>query len=213
MYDELKAVDTGKHEVIVKWQLFEKAGDNKPLLPECFEYAYEYGTKLGYKVTASVFDLNSLAFLLEFDVPFVKIANRRDLDWLSVDAARRGVCVCVSYGTPGELKDMPIGTSYYTAQNSTLLDRGIFPRFHAFDEMKLLCVSKYPASTEDYEETFDNLKQYIESGYGISDHTIDWKLYNKYQPDVYEVHFKLSDSTGLDAGPFARTPGQLAEVL
>ena len=47
----------------------------------------------------------------------------------------------------------------------------------------------------------------------ISDHTTDFQLYNKYKPKIYECHYKLEDSTGLDAGEFARTPEQLAEIL
>ncbi|MFA5715059.1 MAG: hypothetical protein WC998_04935, partial [Candidatus Paceibacterota bacterium] len=82
MIDELKAVDTGKHEIIIKHQLFKAAGDNLPLDPWVFDAAYDYAKKLGYKTTSSVFDLESLKFLLNYDIPFVKIANRRDLDWL-----------------------------------------------------------------------------------------------------------------------------------
>jgi sialic acid synthase SpsE len=73
----------------------------------------------------------------------------------------------------------------------------------------MCCVSKYPAKLSDYEDSFnpDELKA------GISDHTDNWSLYNKYRPDVYEVHYMLPDSNGLDAGPFARVPDQLKEIL
>jgi hypothetical protein len=47
----------------------------------------------------------------------------------------------------------------------------------------------------------------------ISDHTTSWDLFNKYNPEIIEWHYKLSDSIGLDAGDFARTPEQLKEVL
>jgi sialic acid synthase SpsE len=203
MYDELKAVDTRKHEVIVKWQLFEKAGENKPLLPECFEYAYEYGTKLGYKVTSSVFDKNSLDFLLRFDPCFVKIANNRNLDWL-IGCVPRKVPVVVS------AKNLAERCSLNLLGADTIL----------------ACVSKYPATKTDYEDTFcatfnwpsdyKTLRGFIKAKFckhGISDHTTNWDLFNKYKPEILEVHYKLSDSTGLDAGPFARTPEQLAEVL
>ena len=187
MYDELKAVDTGKHRIYIKWQLFEKAGDNIPLLPESFEYAYEYGTSLGYEVTSSVFDKNSLDFLLNFDVPFVKIANNRKLDWL-IGFAPRNILVVVSYGSIEDLKTAP-------KENIK----------------RLLCVSEYPADILKYE-AFD-LEYYIKSGYGISDHTTDFTLFNKYHPDWIEMHYKLADSTGLDAGPFAKTAEQFAEIL
>jgi hypothetical protein len=38
-------------------------------------------------------------------------------------------------------------------------------------------------------------------------------LFRKFEPEIIEMHYKLPDSTGLDAGPFARTPEQLAEIL
>ncbi len=191
MYDELKAVDTEKHEVIVKWQLFERAGDNIPLLPECFEFAYDYGTKLGYKVTSSVFDKNSLDFLLRFDVPFVKIANRRDLDWLVGEIPRK-VPVVISLGDQDEPNCWANTADW----------------IHPYDN-PLYCVSTYPAKYDDYVNTFS----YNQLHRGISDHTTDFSLFRKFEPEITEWHYKLDDSTGLDAGPFARTPGQLAEVL
>ncbi|MDD5016528.1 MAG: N-acetylneuraminate synthase family protein [Eubacteriales bacterium] len=189
MYDELKAVDTGKYEVIVKWQLFERAGDNIPLLPENFEYAYEYGTRLGYKVTASVFDKNSLDFLLRFDIPFVKIANRRELDWL-IGEVPRCVPIIVSIGGDEEYR------------NAKYRENVEF----------LFCVSSYPATIDQYYKISDQL--IFQWGHPkISDHTTNYNLWQRYRPEIVEWHYKLSDSTGLDAGPFARTPEQLAEVL
>jgi sialic acid synthase SpsE len=49
--------------------------------------------------------------------------------------------------------------------------------------------------------------------FGISDHTTDFTLWHKYHPSIIEWHFKLEDSTGLDAGSFARTPEMLEEIL
>ena len=48
---------------------------------------------------------------------------------------------------------------------------------------------------------------------GISDHTVDFGLWNKHHPKIIEWHYKLLDSTGLDARDFARTPEQLSEIL
>jgi len=187
MIDELKAVDTGKHEVIIKWQLFKKAGDNIPLEPKIFEAAYIYAQQLGYKTTSSVFDKESLDFLLQFEVPFIKLANRRDLDWLIGEVPRK-VPIYVSYDN---IKDIKFR--------------------HNIQE--LLCISNYPAKLDDYELVF-NLKYDIdESGFGISDHTSNLDLWNKYKPGICEMHYGLPDSTGLDAGPFMRTPAILREVL
>jgi len=78
-----------------------------------------------------------------------------------------------------------------------------------FDNDCLCCVSKYPAKKEQYEKAFT--KEQLQQG--ISDHTVNWDLYEKYKPELYEVHFCLEDSTGLDSGPFARRPKDLKEIL
>jgi len=193
MIDELKAVDTGKHEIIIKWQIFEKAGQNIVLLPETFDYAYEYAAKLGYKTTASVFDLNSLKFLLEYDIPFVKIANRRDLDWLIGEVLRK-IPICISIG-----EHEPSIKYFYT-------DGFAFP---LQGDMKMHCISNYPARYDDYIKAFTPDQLHT----GISDHTTCFSLFRKFEPELVEWHYRLNDSTGLDAGPFARTPKQLREVL
>jgi sialic acid synthase SpsE len=77
--------------------------------------------------------------------------------------------------------------------------------------IKLLCVSNYPAELKDYENIFNRYMGSREVG--ISDHTTNWDLFNKYKPEIYECHYKLDDSTGLDAGDFARTPEQLSQIL
>jgi len=193
MIDEIRAIDTGKHEVIFKWQLFKQADDNIPLDREIFRRAYEYAAELGYRTTSSVFDKESLDFLLQFDVPFVKIANRRDLDWLKGEIPRK-VPVCISHGDPEQMKNI---------------------QFRENNDTYLMCVSKYPATIEDYENVFgDSLKYASEFKFvGLSDHTTNFGLWYRYQPAIVEWHYGLPDSTGLDAGPFMRTPEMLKEVL
>jgi sialic acid synthase SpsE len=186
MIDELKAVDTGKHEVIIKWQLFKDAGDNIPLDQKVFTLARGYAWINGYKTTASVFDKLSLDFLLGFDVPFVKIANRRDLDWLIGEVPRK-IRVYQSLG-----KNDAWNWQHASGANIQFL----------------VCVSEYPAKVEDYEIFFRPALN------GISDHTTDFQLWNKYHPEVIEWHYVLEhDSNNLDAGPFARTPEQLRGIL
>jgi sialic acid synthase SpsE len=194
MIDELKKVDSGKHEIIIKWQLFKKAGDNIPLFDGAFDYAYEYARKYGYKTTASVFDLESLKFLLNYDVPFIKIANRHDLDWLIGEVPRKiPVYVSVDNMSVGESMQYSLPVGHINQER----------------DIALFCVSQYPASIEEYERRFSkgSLK------HGISDHTIGLDLFKKHQPRIWEKHYKLSDSTGLDAGPFATTPEELREIL
>jgi len=183
MIDEIAGVDPDR-KFILKWQLFEKAGNNIPLFQSCFIEAYEYANKLGYQTTASVFDINSLNFLLNFDVPFIKIANRPELYHLIGEVPRK----------------IPVITS--------VKDQWYDLTATQFSNV-LACVSNYPAKIEDYEKNFsvNMLKS------GISDHTEDWTLFEKYLPRIFECHFKLKDSTGPDAGPFARTAEMLKYIL
>lgn len=184
MYDSLKKIDSNKHKIIVKWQLFKHAGENIPLTHKMFKYAYAYGTKIGYEVTSSVFDEYSLDFLLTENkfLPFIKIANNRKLDYL-VDKI------------PGYI---PVYVSINGLPN--------FKRKMSYDKL-FFCISKYPATFEDYEQLGFNI------GFNISDHTENFNLYHKYKPKIVEWHYKLEDSTGLDSGSFARTPKQLEEIL
>lgn len=188
MLNELKKVDTGKHEIIIKHQLFLQSGENIPLDKDVFAAAYAYAKRLGYQTTSSVFDKGSLDFLLQFDIPFVKIANNRKLDWLIGEVPRK-IPVLVSHGSIEEIKNIE------------------------YENIKpLICVSEYPTCIEKYEKNFD-IKYMVACDSGISDHTTNFGLWYRYQPEIIEWHSGLPDSTGLDAGPFMRTPAMLAEVL
>jgi sialic acid synthase SpsE len=192
MIDELKAIDTGKHEIIIKHQLFKVAGDNLPLDPWVFDAAYDYAKKLGYKTASSVFDKPSLDFLLKYDIPFVKIANRRDLDWLIGEVPRKTL-VYISHGKIEEFF------------NSRYQD----------NIRELICVSEYPSNIEKYQNIINEIESLLacKLNLNISDHTIGLDLFKKYKPQIWEKHYKLNDSTGLDAGPFAITPEELSEIL
>ena len=183
MIDEIADIDSDR-KFIIKYQLFEKAGNNIPLFLSCFNKAYEYAEKLGYQTTASVFDINSLNFLMNFDVPFIKIANRPELYHLIGEVPRK----------------IPVLTSVKDQwYNSTDLQ---------FSNV-LACVSNYPAKIEDYEKNFcvAMLKN------GISDHTENWTLFEKYLPRIFECHFCLDhDENNLDSKSFARTPKDFRSI-
>jgi sialic acid synthase SpsE len=185
MYDQLKKVDSGKHNIIVKFQLFKFSGPNIPLKQEIFDYAFKYGLESGYKVTSSVFDMASLDFLINRygdKIPFIKIANRRDLDWL-MDYIPQSIDIIIS-------------------KTESLFLPGIKNKIE-----EMWCISQYPAEFESYE------KLSIKKGDNISDHTEDFSLFEKYCPKIVEWHYKLDYSTGLDSGSFARTPQMLSEIL
>ena len=88
MIDALAEVDP-ERKFIIKYQLFKDAPPNIPLEQGKFSFAHGYATGKGYKTTASVFDIESLNFLLQFDPCFVKIANRPDLYWLIGEVPRK----------------------------------------------------------------------------------------------------------------------------
>lgn len=182
LIEKIKEIDSQKYEIIFKAQLFKTAGENTPMEWEHFDHIYNTCRQLGYKCTASVFDRKSLNFLLEHDIPFVKIACRDDLYWL-IGHIKRSIPVYLSYN----LK---------------------YPNLH-IDE-HLACIPKYPASKIEYEELFSEgeLKN------AISDHTPDMKLFLKYRPRITEIHYCLSNSTGLDADSgVCKRPADLKGVL
>lgn len=188
MMDAVKKIDTGKHEIIFKMQLFRSAPPNAPLSHQVFRGIYDYGNKIGYNVTASVFDPHSLNYLLSFDPCFVKIACRPDLYWLAEEVPRR-IPVYVSYDATSKIRRMDLWTQPVDSENSIT---------------KLLCVPKYPADISDY-----TIRNYP----FISDHTVGLDLWHQFHPEIWEKHLKLPDSTGPDAGSFAITPDELKEIL
>ena len=181
MIDAVKEVDTGKHDIIFKWQLFIDEPPNLSLSRNVFDYAYDYAYGK-YKTTASVFDKESLLFLRCYDTPFIKIACRPDLYHLAESKIDDEVYLSVS-SEGGTMRD------YITL---------------------LACVSKYPAKVAEYEKAFPrSMLQYA-----ISDHTVGWDLYNKYQPEILEKHFVLKhDKKNPDAGAFAVTADELKEIM
>jgi sialic acid synthase SpsE len=191
MIDELKAVDTGKHEVIIKWQLFEHAPPNERLMWATYEHAVNYAYNLGYRTTASVFDMVSFKYLMNWNVPFVKIANRPDLYWLAGEVPR----------------NIPVYASFNNVHE-------FWSREPAWTiEQPMWCVSKYPTTLEEYDRILNDHDMRFHAYPAISDHTTDFELWHKYKPEIIEWHYKLDDSTGPDAGEFARTPAMLAEIL
>ena len=197
MIDAINAIDTDKHEIIFKWQLSLDDGINVPLDHDVFDCAYWYAASSGYRTTSSVADLESLKFLLQYDVSFVKIPNDRSLDWLIGEVPRK----------------IPV----YVSCNDSYMMTNIWCNEWEYKDniTPLACISKYPATIEEYVQEYqaDNFCGYLARKCPISDHTTDFTLWHKYQPQIIEWHFKLESSTGLDSGPFARTPSQLAEIL
>jgi hypothetical protein len=189
MIDQIKLIDTGKHKIIFKPQLFDYAGDNIVMKHRHFKYIYNYCQSVGYQCTASVFDEANLDFILGFDVPFIKIACRDDLRYL-IDEIPRRIPVYYSVDTP-YFKDI-------------------------YNSIQLVCIPKYPALVYDYEKLINKIQD--EDCYynfnGISDYTQGFELFNNTQFGIHEFHYALEDSTGLDAeSGVCKTPKMLKEIL
>ena len=189
MIDELAAVDKHNHQVLLKWQLFTRVPSSVPPLDhDVYDFAVKYAEEKDYLTFASVFDYPSLAWLIGYNPPALKIACRPYLYHM--------------------LKDMPRELPIYVS----IADAGFAPllkeMFPGHTMRMLYCVPDYPAIQTKYETLFGyNLSV------GISDHSPDLRLFKEYQPLWYERHYKLQDSDGLDAGQHASTPEQLAEIL
>lgn len=201
--DAIKEIDTGKHDIIIKAQLFENQPPNTPLPHFIFEDLYQYSKRKGYKCTASVFDMESLKCLLQFDVPFIKIACRRELYRLIDEIPRK---IMVYKSVPPHI--WWNGPDYDNEPHM---------------EQSLCCVSKYPAEIEDYDYKPpsymrpSDISDHISNCYGIyamSDHTVGFDLLKKWNPKIWEKHFVLEhNDTNPDAGLFAVTPQELKEIL
>ena len=99
-----------------------------------------------------------------------------------------------------QVKDRPVFVSF-SSSRVMAIRKNISP---------MCCISKYPARLEEYERCFKP----VHLSKGISDHTIGFDLYFKYEPEIYEKHFVLEhDKENPDGGPFAATPKDLEAIL
>lgn len=122
-------------EIIIKAQLFKKAGDNIPMKKNLFESIYRYCAKSGFKCTASVFDLESLNYLLSFNIPFVKIPCNKDLYYLS-DFVPNWIPIFKSHDY----------RHYITDETRA--------------EIRMVCIPEYPAHISEYE-VIGGLRDYV----------------------------------------------------
>lgn len=116
-------------DVIIKYQLFLDAQPNISLKREVFRKAFNYAKKKNIQVTASVFDLDSLYFLQDFDIPFVKLA-----------------CNSECYKLARVIHDTPIIVSY-----PSIAEMGKRKLIKP-----LCCVVRYPAQAIQYEKNFSS---------------------------------------------------------
>lgn len=136
---------------------------------ECLSYdewrlVYKYSEEKGIKFTASVFDIESVDFLVELGVPFIKLASS-DLNNKALISyiAKKGVPLIISTGMANidEIKaSVETYTTYGDIENLTVLH----------------CVSVYPCALENTLLHKINLfKKELNCNIGFSDHTLNSK--------------------------------------
>lgn len=173
--------------LIFKWQLYQKIKTYVEIMPlkhEIFEFAHEYAANLGYETTASVFDQESLSYLQQFKVPFIKLACKTNL----YDFRKNMWSLDGNYKTVISVENK---NDFATMVTSGSL---------------LCCVPKYPAAISEYESEFGELLYY-----GISDHTVGLDLYNKYKPIIFEKHFYMDGLESWDKN-WAIKPEELHKI-
>jgi hypothetical protein len=183
LIDGVAAADTGKYDVKIKFQLFDKVGDNLAMSKEAFRYAHTYAfQEYGREVSASVFSEEWLGWLLDFGVSWVKLANIPELHYMASLVP----------------EDVIVYTSYPR-------DPGPVPA----NVRPLCCVRKYPAKSEDYTVFSESyLRMGISDhtiGWGLLD-SYQPEVFEKHIVDIREEQ-------NPDAGPFAVTLEELWEVL
>lgn len=187
LIDTVVDMDSHKHRVVMKYQLWHGSnpqGANKMMSWPLFEALFNHADHKGYQVTSSVFDEMSLQFLLTFHPCFVKLANRPDTWHLLGDVPRR----------------IPVYISNYP-EDCGFRGSGIVT--------SLACISKYPATIQEYETI-----PYLHKFFGISDHTMGLELWEKYHPTIFEKHVCLERSAdNLDSGLFSMTPDELGGLI
>jgi len=151
--------------VVAKFQLFTDLPHLDPLDRDVFTIAYEIGQDRGIPVTASVFDTDSLEFLMDFDPVFVKIAC--NLKWYGlIDKVPILTPVLISARDKRDYEDMRYEFAYRPV--------GV-----------MCCIPEYPANMRQYDYSHNewDLKG------SISDHTTDLELVSKYKPLIWERHY------------------------
>ncbi len=183
MIDSLVAVDTGEHTVVIKWQLWT-------------EPTVSPATPLSIRCFETAYSYaDSLGYATTASV--FDRARRKYLKWYSVPFIK---IACRPWAYP-LIDNMNYIVSVPDTHTGDMLSR-------LYDVRIMCCIDAYPAEVNDYKLRFGN-----RLSEGISDHTPSFDLFHKYHPAIYEKHFKLPDSTGLDSGVYAMTPTQWSEIL
>ncbi|MFA5376811.1 MAG: N-acetylneuraminate synthase family protein [Dehalococcoidia bacterium] len=184
MIDEVIKIDGKKCPIIFKWQLeVDPKPPNKPLDKDVFKAAYEYASGKGYPTTSSVFDELSLQYLLNFPVPFIKLACNPDKYCLS-KYVPRGVLIVASHDKYAEVAAGAV--------------------------QWLACIPQYPATLAEYEMAFTGKE--LASGVSDHTPGLDlWNKYKPQVWEKHFV-LERSDNNP-DSGVFALTPDQLKEVI
>ena len=184
MINAIVEIDTKKHDIIFKHQLFLKSDVNIVLDRVVFAKAYEYAKIKGYETTASVFDLPSLQYLMMFKISFIKISCNEKYYWLINEIPRK-----------------------YDVLVSCVRDSFKYMYSEYGEDIMLMeCVPKYPAELEEYEGNEYRYYSDHVAGLGLwyRDKPDIWEKH-------FCLHKNKPDNP--DSGEFACTPDELKVIL
>lgn len=182
------AIDSGVD--VLKFQLFPDTHQftstgNIPLDIDIFQKAYEYAEGKNFKITASVFSQEALNTILEYDVPFVKLAySQRKQGWWIKQIATAG-------------KKLMVSCDFLEAPEHR-------------DSFRLMCISSYPVL---YKVSFDHMFPWFDGfsshclGIEQDKNAVRWGA------KIIEKHMTLDHSdVNCPDNLFALKPKQMGEL-
>ncbi len=149
---------------------------------------FALGREIGIPIFPSVFSLNDLEFVRQFEPPAYKIASFELVDTMLVQAVadeRRPVILSTGMASWGEVRD---------AADRVPVDRRVL----------LHCISSYPTDVEKANLSFMDVLRREAALVGLSDHTTDYEVAMMAvarEARVIEKHITLTPGgAGLDDG-------------
>lgn len=180
MFDELKSIDNKKYEIIASFNL----GSIFQLKKHAFEFAYNYGQSLGYKVTSCIYTIESLKYLLTnfTNIDFIMVkTNIKNADGL-IKSIPENINLFI-------ISDVP---PYYERKKNTY--------------KHLWTVFKSPA----YFDSYINFR--LDNKCCIYDNTEGFALFYRFQPEIICFKYQL-DKTYNKNEVHIKTPSQLKKIL
>ncbi len=198
-------INSKKDEFLIKqgtwagrnlYELYQESYTPWEWFPDLFAFA----NSLGITIFSSPFDIKSVEFLKDLDVPAFKIASNELTDWPLIEAVvNTGKPIILSTGT--STKEQIENTINYI---SGMRDNGL---------IVLHCVSAYPAEFKDMNlRTIQDIQNQFDVLVGLSDHTLGTATAVgavALGACVIEKHFTIDRDDGGPDSSFSLEPDEL----